>query len=168
MKRIARAGYFRAMFKRFTLLLVAAFATLSAPLAGQDRDVPYWATIDTEELYMRVGPSQEYKIEWVYRRDGLPLKVIRVVDGWRLVRDHEGAEGWVNSNLLSATRGAIVVGEGLAAMRESPTDNAKLKWNAEPGVVGRLGDCEAGWCEFDVAGREGWVRAERLWGAGEP
>jgi SH3-like domain-containing protein len=35
-------------------------------------------------------------------------------------------------------------------------------------VVGALGDCEAGWCELDVAGREGWVRAERLWGAGEP
>jgi SH3-like domain-containing protein len=41
-------------------------------------------------------------------------------------------------------------------------------WSAEPGVVGRLGECADGWCRFEVTGREGWVRAERLWGAGAP
>jgi len=61
-----------------------------------------------------------------------------------------------------------VVGAGLAEMRGAPEAGAKVLWRAEPGVVGELGDCEAGWCELDVAGREGWVRAERLWGAGEP
>ena len=61
-----------------------------------------------------------------------------------------------------------MVGEGLAAMREAPADNAGLKWNVEPGVVGKLGDCEAGWCEFNVGGRVGWVRQKRLWGAGKP
>jgi SH3-like domain-containing protein len=31
-----------------------------------------------------------------------------------------------------------------------------------------LGSCDDGWCELIVGGRDGWVRAERLWGAGEP
>lgn len=159
------------MFKRFlpALALGVTFAFgLTSPLSAQQREVPYWATINTDELNMRVGPSLEFKIAWVYRREGLPLKVVRVVEGWRLVRDHDGTEGWVTSNLLSPERGAIVVGEGLAAMRAAPADNGKLKWNAEPGVSGKLGDCDAGWCLFDVNGRSGWVKTDRLWGAGKP
>lgn len=158
------------MLRRLTFLL--PLLLLFAPVAAdaQNREVPYWATIrdSATELRMRRGPSREYRIDWVYKRPGLPLKVIRVVDGWRLVRDHDGEQGWVAASLLSPERGAMIVGEGLAAMRDTPADNGALRWNAEPGVVGRLGECEAGWCRFDVGGRAGWVRAERLWGAGEP
>ncbi|RXZ66023.1 SH3 domain-containing protein [Pelagerythrobacter rhizovicinus] len=155
--------------------ILAAVFTLFAiggsgygPASAQEREVPYWATIDTSKLNMRVGPSVNYRIAWVYKRPGLPVKVIRVIDGWRLIRDPDGDQGWVVARLLSADRGAVVVGEGLAAMREAPSDNAKLRWNVEAGVVGKLGECENDWCTFDVDGRIGWVRAERLWGAGDP
>ncbi len=154
------------MFRHLPIL--ALLIAAAVPAGAQDREVPYWATIRAEEMYMRVGPSRDYKVAWVYKRPGLPMKVVRVVDGWRLVRDHEGAQGWVASSLLSRQRGAVVVGEGLAEMRAEPSESAKLKWKLEPGVVGELGDCDEGWCEFDVDGRRGWVRAASLWGAGEP
>ena len=152
------------MRRLLPLLLLA----IAAPAAAQDREVPYWASLRAEEAYMRVGPSKAYPIEWVYRRQGLPVKVLRINQGWRLVEDPEGEQGWIDRGLLGSDRGAIVVGEGLAEMRAAPEAGAAVRWRAEPGVVGELGDCEAGWCELDVAGREGWVRAERLWGAGEP
>lgn len=150
--------------------LVAAIALIAVaiPAAAAAREVPYWASIRAEKLNMRAGPGRDFPIRWVYRRDGLPLKVIRVHEGWRLVRDPDGAEGWVTANLLSAERGALVIGDGLAAMRAEPAASATLRWNAEPGVVGRLGDCEGEWCRFDVGGRAGFVRQDRLWGAGEP
>lgn len=155
--------------RSFLLAAVFALFTLvSVPAAAQEREVPYWATIGTSKLNMRVGPSVNYRIAWVYKREGLPVKVVRVVDGWRLIRDPDGAEGWVVARLLDADRSAVVVGEGLAALREQPSDNAKLRWNAEPGVVGKLGECENDWCSFDVEGRVGWVKTERLWGAGKP
>jgi SH3-like domain-containing protein len=149
-------------------LLPLALLSLAVPAAAQDREVPYWATLRAEEVNMRVGPSEAYPIEWVYRRPGLPVKVLRVNQGWRLVEDPGGERGWIVARLLDPDRGAIVVGEGLAEMRAAAQASAKVLWRAEPGVTGELGDCEAGWCELDVAGREGWVRAERLWGAGEP
>lgn len=130
--------------------------------------MPYWASIKTEKLRMRAGPGQDFPIRWIYKRHGLPLKVVRVHEGWRLVRDPDGAEGWVSQNLLSKARGAIVVGEGLAEIRSGPSDGASIRWRAEPGVVGQLGDCDAGWCEFNAGGRSGHVRADRLWGAGKP
>ncbi|MFN6936470.1 MAG: SH3 domain-containing protein [Tsuneonella sp.] len=151
---------------RFFLGLAAL--TLAVPAIAQDREVPYWATIKAEKLNMRAGPGRDFPIRWVYKREGLPVKVVRVHEGWRLVKDPAGDEGWVTANLLSKERGALVVGEGLAPIRAAASAGAKVKWNAEPGVIGKLGDCDAGWCEFDAGGRSGHVRADRLWGAGKP
>lgn len=149
-------------------LFASALMLAAAPLAAQDRAVPYWASIKAERLNMRAGPGRDFPIRWVYKRAGLPLKVVRVHEGWRLVRDPDGAEGWVTANLLSRERGALVVGEGLAAIRAEPSDGARLKWNAEPGVVAALGECGRGWCAVEVNGRSGFMRASRLWGAGRP
>lgn len=148
--------------------LVAISAALPGALAAQERDVPYWASIRVEPVNMRVGPGAAFPIDWTYRRAGLPVKVVRVMQGWRLVRDPEGTQGWIVGRLLTRERGAIVVGKGLAPMRARPSASAALRWNAEPGVVGSLGECENGWCEFDVNGRSGWIEAARIWGEGEP
>ena len=141
---------------------------LAAPAAAQEREVPYWASLRAGEVNMRVGPSENFPIDWVYRRPGLPVKVLRVNQGWRLVEDPEGTQGWIVARLLTPDRGAIVVGDGLADMREAADAGARVLWRAEPGVVGALGDCDAGWCRFAVGSRKGWIRAARLWGAGEP
>lgn len=134
---------------------------------AQDRDVPYWATLRFDEVNMRVGPSRDYPIDWVYKRKGLPVKVVRLREGWRLIEDHEGAQGWIAASQLSPTLGALIIGEGLAELREDPAANAPIRWRAEPGVVGELLRCRENYCEIDVAGRSGWVAQERLWGAGE-
>ena len=153
---------------RAIALLSLAFALIPGAAAAQDREVPYWATLRSEEVNMRVGPSEAYPIEWVYRRQGLPVKVVRLMQGWRLVEDPDGERGWIIARLLDPDRGAVVVGEGLAELRVAPEAGAEVRWRAEPGVVGTLGECDDGWCELIVGGRSGWVRAERLWGAGEP
>lgn len=151
---------------RIPVTLLALIIAVAA--AAQDREVPYWATIKAETLNMRAGPGRDFPVRWVYRREGLPLKVVRVHEGWRLVRDPAGDEGWVTANLLSADRGALVTGEDLAAIRDKPIGSSRLKWNVEPGVVVALGKCEAGWCAIDAQGHRGFMQAARLWGAGEP
>src|SRR6478736_6541447 len=150
------------------LLVALAFIAAvpaNAPAFGQDREVPYWASLRAVEVNLRVGPSESYPIDWVYHRQGLPVKVVRLYQGWRRIRDQDGAEGWIVARLLNPERSAVVVGKGLAAMRAEGDGGAALRWKLEPGVVGKLGDCDAGWCEFDVRGRKGWVEQQRLWGA---
>lgn len=129
--------------------------------------MPYWAAMRADEVNMRVGPSADYKIDWVYQRQGLPVKVIRLREGWRLIEDPEGAQGWVVARLLTPERGAIVTGKGLAEMRSEP-GGGDVEWQLEPGVVGWLGKCEGDWCELNVTGHKGWVPADRLWGDGDP
>ncbi|MEO1730701.1 MAG: SH3 domain-containing protein [Pseudomonadota bacterium] len=147
------------------ILAVALGALMVSVEAGaQDRELPYWASLRYDETRMRVGPSREYPIDWVYRRKGLPLKVIRSRDEWNLVEDPDGTQGWIAQSQLSRRRAALVIGEELAVLREEPQPTGKLRWRAEPGVVAQLLRCREGWCEIDVTGRTGWVEAERLWG----
>ncbi|MDG6078260.1 hypothetical protein E3U23_03535 [Erythrobacter litoralis] len=152
---------------RFSLAMLAISLSFSS-LQAQDREVPYWATVRATELNMRVGPSAEYRVAWVYRRAGLPVKVLRTMEGWRLIEDSDGDKGWVVARLLSPDRGAIVVGDGLADMRADSSDTAELKWRVEPGVSGALGKCEDGWCAVEIDGRRGWIEENRLWGDGAP
>ncbi len=155
--------------KRILFTAIALFTSLAAvPAGAQNRETPYWASIRSTELNMRIGPSADYRIDWVYKRKGLPVKVVRVREGWRLIQDPEGTQGWVVARLLSPERSAIVIGEGLMPIRERPDPSSRLKWNAQPGVIGVLGQCQNNWCRLDVDGRAGWVPAARLWGAGDP
>ena len=149
------------------LVLFATMLAIAVPAAAQDREVPYWASIRASELNMRVGPSADYKIAWVYRRAGLPVRVVRVMEGWRLIEDPDGEKGWVVARLLSPDRTAIVTEGEPAAMRAAPTPAAELKWRIEAGVVGTLGECSSGWCELQLDDRSGWVEQDRLWGDDE-
>ncbi|MGB3795917.1 MAG: SH3 domain-containing protein [Alteraurantiacibacter sp.] len=155
---------------RFTAitLAIAAATALATPAAAQEVELPYWASIDAEEAYMRAGPAMQFPIVWVYKREGLPVRVVRLIQGWRYVEEPDGTMGWISSGLLSRQRTAMVTGDELVPMRADPSSTADLRWNVEPGVVGNLGNCSDGWCELDVSNHIGWVEENNLWGAGEP
>lgn len=152
------------VFAVLGLCLTLAGVIVCNPVRAQDRAVPYWAALRYEQVNMRVGPSREYPIDWVYKRKGLPVKVMRVREGWRLVQDRDGTQGWIAASQLTPDRSVIVQGDGLADLRAAPDAASALRWRAEPGLVARFLRCRSGWCEIDVTGRKGWVPAERLWG----
>lgn len=148
---------------------LALFATAGPAFAADDEEVPYWASLRASEVNLRVGPAESYRIAWVYHRPGLPMKVLRRMEGWRLVQDPEGARGWMLARFLKRDRGALVTGKGLVDMRDKGDSGARLLWRLEPGISGKLGDCESGWCRFEIdTGHAGFVPQERLWGAGNP
>lgn len=156
------------MKPRSALLALAALAgLLLGPGASAQRAVPYWASIATTTAKMRAGPGKQYPSTWIYRRDDLPVKVLRVMEDWRQVEDPDGTQGWMSRTQLSDRRTAIVVG-GVTAVRDNPSPGAHINWRVEPGVVGRLGECDAGWCQIDLGGRVGFLREATVWGAGEP
>lgn len=141
---------------------------LAAPISAQEANTPYWASIRAEVVNMRVGPGTSYRIEWVYRRVLLPVKVIRRKEGWRLIEDPDGTKGWMLGRFLSRDRSTIVIGEGLAEMRKQADAKSPLLWRLEPGVVARLRDCKERWCEIELKQRQGFVRQELLWGTRTP
>lgn len=154
--------------RRFFLLLGSlGLAAVAGPGATADTDVPYWASIRAGEAKMRAGPGRRYPSTWIYRRADLPVKVVQRHDDWRRVQDPDGASGWILRTLLSDRRTAMV--RTPTTIHSDPSGTSHVNWRVEPGVVGRLGDCEAGWCQIDLAqGRVGFLREASVWGAGEP
>ena len=149
------------------LALLVMLAGHEAAQAQAEVEVPYWASLQKDKAFARAGPMATYQIEWVFRRKLLPVKVIKRYGVWRQIVDPSGWTGWMHANMLSRKRTAVVTGP-VIAIRAGPQESARLMWRAEPGVVGELGDCERGWCEFAVERRSGWVRQDQIWGAGEP
>lgn len=149
-------------------LLLAALSVATAGEA-QERKVPYWASISTGDALLRTGPERTYPATWRYRRRDLPVQVLQVYGNWRRIREQDGTEGWMLATLLSTKRSAVVTGNGPAPMYKDPDGGAGLAWRAEPGVVGKISNCESGWCLFDVAGKKGYIQIDRIWGvdAGE-
>ncbi|MCW1403364.1 SH3 domain-containing protein [Novosphingobium sp. MW5] len=150
----------------FAVLLAATFAS---PVSAEDPEPPFWASTKAGTVNMRVGPGEDYRVLWVYKRVGLPMKVVRTKEGWWRVEDPDGATGWVLGSLMSQRHTGMVRGAGLADMREQPDSASKLKWRLEPGVTGKIGECSAGWCDFSLpTGHQGFVSQDRLWGAQNP
>ena len=149
--------------------LIAIALPTQAPGADAKRKAPYLASIQASRARMRTGPARTYPASWLYQRAGLPVRVIAIHKEWRKVEDPDGTQGWMQGNLLSDTRTAIVKGGAPIAMRDRPSPGGKLLWRAAPGVVGRLSQCGGGWCRLDVMGQAAFVETGGLWGveAGE-
>mgnify|MGYP003646586415 FL=1 len=72
----------------------------------------------------------------------------------------------MHARLLSASRTGLVLATSgkPVAMHAMPASGARVIWQAEPGVVGSLTECEKGWCLFDVTGRKGYISVADIWG----
>lgn len=155
------------MLRRAALLILAAALSLTTAQAQPPRETPYMASIASGRAMMRTGPGQNYPGIWLYTRRDLPIRVHRIYGEWREIEDPGGTKGWMLVSLLSDQRTGIVVGEGLAELRDSPDAAGGVRFRAEPNVVGRLSRCGNGWCYFEVqGGRGGYISTGRLWGVG--
>jgi SH3-like domain-containing protein len=125
--------------------------------------LPRFVSLKTNEGNARRGPSLSHRIDYVFRREAMPLEVTAEFGHWRRVRDRDGAGGWVHYALLSGAR-TVIVEDETVTLRHLPTADARPVARAEAGVVARLSHCEADWCRISVAGHRGWVEARALWG----
>jgi SH3-like domain-containing protein len=151
---------------RILASVLVALTLIAAPAVETQaqKKVPYWGSISAGKARMRTGPGQQFPASWLYQRAGLPVKIIKVYPNWRKIEDPDGIQGWMQVNLLSEDRTALVKGE-VRPLRERPESDARLLWRAEPGVVGHISDCARGWCKFDVLGRIGYIEIAHIWGA---
>jgi SH3-like domain-containing protein len=147
-----------------TALLLLAVAV---PAAAQDKQPPYWASIASGQAMTRTGPGKNYPGVWLYQRRDLPVRVVKKYETWRLVQDPDGAQGWMLVSLLSDRRTAMVKRGDPRPIHTDPSDSARTRYLAGPGVVGRISKCSGGWCRIEIGKRDGYVHAADLWGVGD-
>lgn len=125
--------------------------------------LPRFASLRSSEANMRAGPGIRYPVEWVYRRRGLPVKIIAEFDTWRKVQDWRGTVGWMHRSMLSGRRMAIVAVKDLIVLRK-PRPGAPAVARVERGVIARLRRCRNAWCRIEAGGLTGWVPQVAIWG----
>lgn len=149
------------------VLAALLILSVAAPAAAQDKRPPYWASIASGQAMTHTGPGRNYPNVWLYQRRDLPVRVVKKYDNWRLIEDPDGAQGWMLVTMLSDRRTAIVKPGEVRAVRAGPNGSAKVQYNAEHGVVGRISKCSEGWCRIEIGNRRGFIRTSDIWGVSE-
>ncbi|TDK35545.1 hypothetical protein E2F50_15045 [Rhizobium deserti] len=134
--------------------------------------LPRFVSLKSRKVNIRIGPSSDYAVSWMYMKAGTPMEIIQEYENWRRVRDAEGTEGWVNQALLSGERTALAApwmrGKGkdvYVNLRREPQTSAGVLAKLEPGVVLKISECNGDWCHAEADGAKGWVSQGEIWGA---
>ncbi|MFN7223330.1 MAG: SH3 domain-containing protein [Paracoccaceae bacterium] len=127
--------------------------------------LPRFVSLKTGEGNARRGPGLTHRIDWVFTRTGMPLKITAEYEHWRRVEDAEGVGGWVHYALLSGVR-SVMVTDAMATFHSRPDPASQVAFQAEEGVVARVIGCKDEWCRVVVDGQKGWVQVSSLWGVG--
>ncbi|NBT86228.1 MAG: hypothetical protein EBT45_07015 [Alphaproteobacteria bacterium] len=130
--------------------------------------IPRYASLRANAVNLHVGPGNNYPIDWLYIRQGMPVEIIAEFDTWRQIRDWQGTQGWVHKSLLSGRR-TIWVLHTIKNLRKDPDIKAQIIARLEPGVIAKALECKNSWCRVEVksptGGRlRGWVKRAALWG----
>lgn len=125
--------------------------------------LPRYVSLKTDEGNVRRGPSLTHRIDWVFKRRGMPLRVTAEYGNWRRVEDRDGAGGWIHYALLSGVR-TVLVERDMLPVRARPDPRAPVNATFELGVVARLGKCLRDWCRISASGYQGWAPKKDLWG----
>jgi SH3-like domain-containing protein len=129
--------------------------------------LPRYASLKTDRVNLREGPSKEHATTWVFQRAGLPVEITAEFETWRKVRDSEGSEGWVLHSLLSGRRTALVApgkkDENFKIFARASA-GADLAATLQSGVIGNVRNCDGAWCLIDGDGFKGYIQQSNLWG----
>ncbi len=155
------------------LTAIAAIEVAPVPSAAQQAgsatglQLPRFASLKTDRVNLREGPSKDHATKWVFQRAGLPVEITAEFETWRKVRDSEGAEGWVLHSLLSGRRTVLVApwkhGQDFKLFAR-PNDSSQVAATLQAGVLGNIRSCDGQWCRIDGDGFDGYIQQTNLWG----
>jgi len=79
------------------LALILGLSSLSVAQqsvgASTGLQIPRFASLRSDKVNVRQGPSSDHPVVWTFTRAGLPVEITAEFDNWRRIRDSEGSEG---------------------------------------------------------------------------
>lgn len=123
-----------------------------------------FASLKSDKIFLRVGPSKNYPIKWVYKSKGEPVEIIADFEDWRKVRDFDGEAGWIHFSLLSEAKTGIINSSKSAILYKSSSYDSKKLLKLEPGVRIKIKKCDPEWCQVRIDKLTGWVIKASIWG----
>lgn len=147
----------------FILMCFPAHAKEKTVVGKSGYLVPRYVSLAKNTVNVRTGPDGKYPIIWVFKKAGLPVKVIAEYKDWRKIVDSEGATGWIWGPLLSSKRTGLIIARRQTLLK-GPDNVHPAAVIAEAGVVGKILTCKKNWCRLDINGFKGWLKQGSFWG----
>ena len=130
---------------------------------GSGLTIPRFETLKFNKVYMRKGPTRKHPIDWVYKIEGLPLKIISEFKHWRKIEDSEGINGWIHKSQLSRKRFVQVISPN-SKIKQKPTEDGNIIALAEVNVLLKLERCDEIWCRISHDNIKGWILRDNIFG----
>ena len=161
-------GWHRSIFRTLAgvlAVLIASTAVAEGLSKGPVTNLPLprYVSMKASEGNVRRGPSLSHRIDWVFTRRDMPLRITAEHGHWRRVQDRDGQGGWVHYALLSGVR-TVLVERDMLQIHARPDENSPVVAAFETGVIARLGACSKTWCRLSAGGYRGWAPKDALWG----
>ena len=160
------------MNKFILVFMLSVIVTLTLPISstvatekGQvtNLPIPRFVSLKATKSNIRRGPSKTHKIDWVFVKKNIPLKIVDEFGHWRRIIDYEGASGWIHKSLLSGSRTVLIL-EDMVPLYLKPTTDSIIRAKIEKNVIGSLGKCKLSWCFVKFSSDKGWVNRKDFWG----
>ena len=165
-------------------MLFFLFLIINNQATYANKNSSSWASLKYNKTYLRTGPSKDNKVIWVYKRKGLPLKILRKKNEWNEVLLPSSQKGWINSSQISKKRNVIIQNnKSLSDMALSKqkqitvTDkNSKIIAYVQEGVIATLNKCKEDLCKIELKVKKekyffknsyklsGYIEKDFIWG----
>lgn len=141
--------------------------------------IPRFVSLKSKLTNLRVGPSNQHSVKWVYHQKGYPVKVLAEFEHWRKISDIDGEDGWVHEAMLSGSRYIVILKNkligGFASKQppkellilRKPVSTSQPSARIQMGAICSLKQCKTDWCQVSCSGNKGWTLSENLWGITE-
>ena len=149
--------------KHYLIILVLFFSILFfLPRSFANESVNF-LSLKNNEVYVRVGPSKEYPIKFIYKKKYLPLEVLDKSETWRKIKDFENNSGWIHISQLSKKKSAINI-KNNSILYKRPTIYSEPIAKLEIGRLVLIKKCKEKWCKITSGNYSGWISEIFLWG----
>ena len=147
-------------------LIIFVFLTYNFDsYASRLKERDYFASLRSSKSNIRFGPGMDYDIKYTLKLKSMPIRVTAEYDNWVEIEDFEGEEGWVNKNLITRRRTAMIkTDKNFINLYKSDFTNSKIIARLENNVTLDVIKCNKNWCYIKVASQRGWIKKSGIWG----
>tara|TARA_B100000963_G_scaffold228744_1_gene199481 strand:+ start:16410 stop:16874 length:465 start_codon:yes stop_codon:yes gene_type:complete len=120
-------------------------------------------SLKNTKVNVRLGPSKNYPIKFVYEKKYLPVLIIDEHYNWKKIKDFENDTGWIHISQLSKLKTTLTT-KNNEVIYSSPSIYSKPKVKLEIYQVLTIKKCKQLWCNVENSKIHGWIKKKNLWG----
>ena len=118
--------------------------------------------LKNNKVNVRYGPSFDYPIKYIYKKNKLPVQIIDKKENFRRIIDHKKNSGWIHISQLRKSKSLIVTSQKI--LFKKPTKYSKPLARLDVGRLLLIKKCKLKWCKIASGNYVGWIFKDSLWG----